>query len=98
MKLKAFVGILIVLIVIICFVCGWYNDEVRYVNAVRPPPGATNLISFLQMRPGVISIRTFTNANETFFEVKGPMPKFGLALPSGPPAYIFNKAGRLVDW
>jgi hypothetical protein len=54
-------------------------------------------VAFLQVRPAA-SIRKINRSGEDYLVVLGNVPNEGLSLPSGPPAYIFNKSGNLVDW
>ena len=76
----------------------WIASEKSRVKRVRPPAGATNLVKFLQARPEALKIRKFTNEDKTYIEVLGYPTRPGLSLPSGPPSYVFNESGILVDW
>lgn len=76
----------------------WIYSEVESFKAVRPPAGVTNLVRFLEARPELQTIRKFVHHGKTHLEVVGqPQPSL-LSLPSGPPAYIFDDTGALVDW
>lgn len=43
-------------------------------------------------------IARFVKDGAVYYEVIGDYPKSFFAMPSGPPAYIFDRTGRLVDW
>jgi hypothetical protein len=76
----------------------WIYSEQKWVRAVCPPESATNLMVFLEARPHPQQILKFTYGGKTHIEVIGKPVTFFLSLPSGPPAYIFNENGVLVDW
>ena len=66
----------------------------------RQSPTATTryLKAFLLTMPEPQEIYQFqSSADESYNEVVGPWPPFYL-IPSGPPVYIFDEAGVLVDW
>jgi len=76
----------------------WAYAERNAREAVRPPPGGGDLTGFLELRANVGEIRHFVRDGRAYFMVVGQTPNHILALPSGPPAYIFDESGRLVDW
>lgn len=82
----------------VCLALVWVRGEIRHAQAVRPPPGATNLNAFLQTGPKVARIQRFTVGDRSYIEVVGRPPLIGLSLPSGPPAYVFDESGTLLDW
>jgi len=84
--------------VVVCLLVAWIYEENRRANAVRPPEGATNLIAFLDARPQPSRIRKFVHNGEVHVEVLGKPIRSPLSVPSGPPAYIFDETGALVDW
>jgi len=83
---------------LLCFVFIWFCTESRSRRAVRPPEGATNLTAFLLLRPDFDKIQKFTNSHGTYLEILGRAQKRWLSLPSGPPVYVFDESGTLVDW
>jgi hypothetical protein len=83
---------------LVCLLAFWIYSERKSASAVRPPEGATNLAAFLAARPQPIQIRRFTHDGKMRVEVVGKPVASLLSLPSGPPAYIFNESGILVDW
>jgi len=88
----------IVASVLICFLVAWLYEENRTARKVRPPEGATNLVVFLKARPQPSMIRKFVLNGDMHVEVIGDPVRSPLSMPSGPPAYIFDETGTLVDW
>jgi hypothetical protein len=81
----------------------WHRAETRYHELVTPPKGRNTMQEFLRVRPDYLSIRSLSIVGKPYFEVLGRFPNEGLVddfllLPSGPPAYIFDNRGVLVDW
>lgn len=91
-------NVAIVAAVLACLLGVWIYSEKKGASAVRPPEGATNLVAFLEARPQPRQIRKFIHDGKTYIEVIGKPVTSLLSLPSGPPAYIFNENGALVDW
>ncbi len=81
-----------------CAIFYWANSEWRYAQLLPPPGGATNLVSFLRAQHDQLFIQQFAQDGQRYLIVKRLVPKVGFSLPSGPPAYIFNEPGTLVDW
>lgn len=88
----------IVVVVSILVVSWWIIGEKKAAKSVNPPVAVTNLIAFLEARPEVHSVRTFMHEGKLYIQVIGKTPVSLLNLPSGPPTYIFDKTGALVDW
>jgi hypothetical protein len=97
-KKTAIVSGLIIALFILCLAAVWIRSEARYSRAIRPPAGATNIVLFLKSRPDSTRPLLFTNEGRVYLEISRPISNPGLALPSGPPAYIFDSSGDLVDW
>lgn len=91
-------NVLIVTAILVCLFAAWIYSEKKSVQAVRPPKGGTNLVAFLQARPQPNQIRSFVHNGKVHVEVIGKPIVSPLSLPSGPPAYIFDETGSLVDW
>lgn len=91
-------NIVIAVIVVFCLMLLCLHSESRFRKAVRPPNGATNLTTFLLLRPYVIEITKFSRNGSLYLEVLGRTSTSGLSLPSGRPAYVFDESGILVDW
>ena len=90
--------IAIVVGLLVCLLAAWIYTEKKGAKAVRPPAGVTNLIAFLEARPQSAEIRKFVHNEKVHLEVIGEPFQSALSVPSGPPAYIFNESGALVDW
>ena len=88
----------ILIVPLVCLLALWLYTEKRDADAVRPSGGGTNLAGFLAARPQPVKIRKFMHSGKVHFEVVGKRPSSALSLPSGPPAYIFDETGTLVDW
>lgn len=73
-------------------------SEKKSAQMARPPLGATNLAAFLEARPNWSQIRGFVHHGKPHVEVIGKPILLPLNPPSGPPAYIFDEPGALVDW
>jgi hypothetical protein len=83
---------------LICLVALWIYAEKRNAEAVRPPAGLTSLPAFLNARPQTDKIRRFVHDGKVYLEVIGEPYKGPLSLASGPPVYVFDETGKLVDW
>ena len=73
--------------------------EVRYARSIRPD-GVTTVAGHVARFGTPRSVREVGRVGETFYEIQGfpggQAPP--LAFPSGPPAYVYDRGGRLVDW
>lgn len=67
-----------------------------YFRSVRPDPLAS-LASYAAEHPSA-PIRTFLQDGRTWFEVTGPFEAGLRTFAKGPPAYLFDDTGKLVDW
>lgn len=83
---------------IIGLLAAWIYEENRRADAVRLPEGGTDLITFLEARPEPSRIRKFVHNEKVHIEVLGKPVMSPLSVPSGPPAYVFDETGALVDW
>ena len=91
-------SVAIIATLLVCLFSVWVYSEKKSASEVRPPEGATNLVAFLEERPRPVQIRRFVHDGKTHIEVVGEPATSLLSLPSGPPAYIFDERGALVDW
>lgn len=83
----------------VCLFGAWAYVEKKAMDGVAPASWGTNLMAFLELQPEPKSVRQFLHGKRTYIEVLGNIPKPSLlTLPSGPPAYVFNEFGVLVDW
>jgi hypothetical protein len=68
-----------------------------YVAAVRPVPNTT-LAAFFERQPNPLKVFKFTYQRKAYIYVVGNYATSGWMVASGPPAYIFDDSGKLVDW
>jgi hypothetical protein len=87
-----------VVALVVCLLAAWIYEEHRRADSVRPSAGATNLMAFLERHPQPNKIRKFIQNGKVHVEVLGKPIMSPLSVPSGPPAYIFDDTGALVDW
>jgi hypothetical protein len=73
-----------------------YNARVGM--RLEPPATVTDMRSFLKVmpEPGRVYVHSIEDVECMIFE--GPIPSSFLYTPSGPPAYVFDSSGKLVDW
>ena len=76
----------------------WIYSEKKSAKAVRPRIDATNLVTFLGAGPEFIEIRKFIFNEKPHLEIIGRPYQSALSVPSGPPLYVFDENGVLVDW
>src|SRR5437870_12907163 len=91
-------NIAIIAAVFVCLLAAWIYSEKKSAKAVRPPAGVTNLVAFLEARPQPSKICKFVHKGRVHVEVVGKLIISPLSVPSGPPVYIFDETGALVDW
>jgi len=75
----------------------WFAWEKKALDAVNPSKYGTNLTAFLEaMQPQ--EVRYCEQNGSTYFLVIGKPVVSVFSLPSGPPGYVFDGAGNLVEW
>jgi hypothetical protein len=73
-------------------------SEIAYAR-LKNPDNITNISDFYSRFGTSGGARTIHVNGSEFVEISGPLPPaWSLALPSSRPAYVFNDAGRFVDW
>lgn len=73
----------------------WIHHLHRWCESVQP--GGSTLAEVLAKLPDPVAGRAFTQDGHQYLALLGPVqtyPKF----PSGPPVYIFDSTGQLIDW
>jgi len=90
--------IAIVAALALCLLVAAVYTEKKNADKLSPPVGVTNLVAFLEARPQPTKIRKFVQNGKVHVEVIGKPIISPLSLPSGPPAYVFDDTGALVDW
>jgi len=74
------------------------RSETEYHKSVQPPPGDVHLVDFLNSERQLLCVEEAVINGETYTMVTGCIPNITLALPSGPPAYVFDARHILIDW
>lgn len=74
---------------------GWAVLMKRWVQSVQP--GGTMLPAVLAKHPHPEDRRVFAVEGREYLALFGPVRAFP-RFPSGPPVYVFDRSGTLVDW
>jgi hypothetical protein len=82
-------------ITLVALVVAWLATEAVLTRRAKPPRSVVDVKSFLDWRPGTQEFTLIPGPSGDHLLAMGP--RRGL-LASGPPAYVFDPAGRLVDW
>jgi hypothetical protein len=77
-------------------VCAWIGCEVYHARSSNAD-GINSYGDYRSSMPEPRAIRKITKNGEDFYASFGPV-RAPLALPSGPPVYVFDTHGNLVDW
>src|SRR5687767_1618085 len=75
----------------------WLMLSAHEEKKLKPPSSVQTIQDFLQHMPPPAYVKKFSFADSNYYEVWGELGGT-IRLPSGPPSYIFDPAGRLVDW
>ena len=62
-----------------------------------PPDEAGNIPGFLKWMPTPVSSDRFEFDGRTFYVLRGSL-QARFRVPSGPPVYVFDEQGKMVDW
>jgi len=94
--MKRTVWLVVIALVAVAFGAVVYGMALRgYYRAVAPPPGIG--IQELSGQVGLVRIREAEREGSVFYLAEGKLPP-GYVLASGPPVYVFDSSGRLVEW
>jgi hypothetical protein len=74
---------------------GYFAAVRSYYRGVVPASGAT--LQLVNQTVPLSGCRRLEDAGSVYYLATGPMPP-GYVLASGPPVYIFDARGRLVEW
>ena len=88
----------VVLILFACFCSVFIYSQIKYAGEITPPERDIKFLAFLEVGPKIFEICKFPHDGKVYIKVVGKVEKPLLALPSGPPVYIFDESGILVDW
>ena len=75
----------------------WIVSEWDYARRSLLPESVTTYREFLETMPQPAQVAIVSVDGQSYLEVNGPLPR-GMAFPSGPPVYVFDSGGALVDW
>ena len=75
----------------------WIVSEWDHARRSRLPDSVTTYREFLEKMPQPARVAIVSVDGQSYLEVAGPLPR-SLAVPSGPPVYIFDTGGELVAW
>ena len=76
---------------------GWFSLAAVEARRLRPPTSARTLPSFLSVMPRPERFEIHVAGDRRYLLVVGRLPAL-LTLPSGPPVYVFDTSGKLLDW
>lgn len=86
---------LIVTVVLVALLALWIVLLNRWANSIAP--GGETLAECLAKMPEPARIEVFTQDGQEYLLLWGETQAFPRA-PSGPPMYVFDRTGKLVDW
>ena len=73
----------------------WHTQKT--IERLTPPNSVVDLQTFMQQMPKPDSGYELNVGGSQHIELVGPLPS-KWTLPAGPPSYIFDASGQLVDW
>jgi hypothetical protein len=91
-------GILGVVAVIVALFAYWAGSELYYGHSISPR-GISTVRDFFDRFGEPRLIRMVERNGRSYYEFSGRLPPpLVFALPSDPPAYVFDEEGRFVTW
>jgi hypothetical protein len=87
--------IIVNLLVLASLVAGWLLWVILWAGSIKP--GGSTLAEHLAQRPKPERSRAAIVNGKQYLFLDGPWEMFP-CFPSGPPAYVFDRDGNLVDW
>ncbi len=75
----------------------WFSLAAVEARRLRPPTSARTLPSFLSVMPRPERFEIRDVGDRQYLLVVGRLPAT-VTLPSGPPEYVFDSSGNLLDW
>ena len=73
-------------------------SEVHYAGQIVPN-GIAAVPDFFRRFGEPRSVQKLRKDGQSYYELRGPLPsRWILAIPSSPPAYVFDETGRYVTW
>lgn len=75
---------------------GWIFIDFRDLQSLAPPPNANTLASFAEQMPAPKRVAQVDDDGVPKIVWVGDTAKW--ALVSGPPCYVFDASGKLIEW
>jgi hypothetical protein len=76
----------------------WFSSEIHYASSIRPH-GVQTVVDHYRRFGEPHRILQLKRAGTNYYELRGRATGLAvLATPSSPPAYVYDEAGRFVDW
>jgi hypothetical protein len=91
MKKANLISALVILLVLATVIC-----PMVYHSKISSAEGLANYSEYRRNLPEPRTVRLLRKDNLEFVACYGPITT--LALVSGPPLYVFDRSGKLVDW
>jgi hypothetical protein len=83
--------------VLLCLLVLWLYSERERMRLIRPAAEEQQLAAFLAKR-SPSRVQKLSQNEKSYLAVTGRPTTSMFTLPSGPPVYIFDDTGMLVDW
>lgn len=76
----------------------WVGSEIHYARSISPK-GISTVREFFDRFGEPRRIRMVQRDGQSFYEFTGRLPSsWSAAVPSAPPAYVFDEQGRFTAW
>ena len=85
------------IVLLVAVASGWLAFCIYERRRMAPPQTALHLRGFLAEMRAPDHFAVLNVEGQQYLLVTGPLPSLN-SLPSGPPQYVFDASGRLVDW
>lgn len=86
-------------IVVLCLmVAPFVVGEIRWAKLNRPEGQFSTAAEYVERGRLPSKVTKVKSGQQTAYVALGTLDDYGWALPSGPPAYVFDSKGKLIDW
>src|SRR5262245_25745093 len=90
-------GFIAVIAVILFPLAAWIGCEMFHAHTSDPTGSASTYTEYRARMPQSVAAQIFQRDGLEYYAAFGPV-RAPLALPSGAPAYVFDRSGRMIDW
>ncbi len=97
MSRKTLVTLIGCTILVAVMVVPWLRAERRWAEVNNPAGKFTTAVDYLATGRLPSRVTTLSSKGESYWIAYGPLD-YGLAIPSGPAAYVFDASGHLIAW